>query len=107
MRLARNANLNVQEGRWGSEYASSALALLAPWTCPRDAGANATVGMPFQAEEIRWGFSDAQHIIVQNAGHEDTLPNQQVQAAVARFLEGQDVGDARIALPAPKFRAAD
>ena len=60
---------------------------------------------PFQAEEIRWGFSNAEHIVVANAGHEDMLPDPEVQSAIARFLDGQDVSDVRIALPPPEFRA--
>lgn len=58
---------------------------------------------PYQAEELRWGFSRSTHIVVEHAGHEDTLPNDEVQAAIADFLAGKDVGGLRIRLPRPKF----
>jgi pimeloyl-ACP methyl ester carboxylesterase len=58
---------------------------------------------PYQAEELRWGMPNATHLIVTNAGHEDTLPNPEVQAIIGDFLAGKDVSTRRVALPAPKF----
>ena len=58
---------------------------------------------PFQAEEMKWGFTRATHLIVENAGHEDTMPNREVQKAMVDFLRGQDVSGRRIALPERKF----
>jgi pimeloyl-ACP methyl ester carboxylesterase len=58
---------------------------------------------PYQAEELRWGFSNSAHIVVEYAGHEDTLPNDEVQSAIADFLAGKDVGGVRVALPRPRF----
>jgi hypothetical protein len=58
---------------------------------------------PFQAEELRWGMPRATHLIVEHAGHEDTIPNAEVQAAIAEFLAGKDVSARRVALPAPRF----
>jgi pimeloyl-ACP methyl ester carboxylesterase len=58
---------------------------------------------PFQAEELRWGFSNASHIIIDYAGHEDALPNEKVQAAIVDFFQGKDVSDVRISLGPPKF----
>jgi pimeloyl-ACP methyl ester carboxylesterase len=58
---------------------------------------------PYQAEELRWGFSNSTHIVVENAGHEDTLPTEAVQAAIVDFLAGRDVSGARIRLPRPRF----
>lgn len=58
---------------------------------------------PFQAEELRWGMPNAVHLIVENAGHEDTLPHREVQAIIAEFLAGRDVSGRRVALAAPKF----
>jgi pimeloyl-ACP methyl ester carboxylesterase len=62
---------------------------------------------PFQAEELRWGMPNATHLIVANAGHEDTLPMPDVQAAIRDFLAGQDVSARRLALPAPRFRTIE
>ena len=58
---------------------------------------------PFQAEELRWGMPNTTHLIVTNAGHEDTVGHPEVQAIVADFLAGKDVSARRVALPAPKF----
>jgi pimeloyl-ACP methyl ester carboxylesterase len=62
------------------------------WNCP-----------PQQAEEIRWGFANATHLIVENAGHEQILPHPDVQRAVLRFLRGEDVSGTRAAWPKMKF----
>lgn len=58
---------------------------------------------PQQAEEIRWGFSNATHLVVENAGHEQVLPHEEVQRAVVRFLRGEDVSDVRAAWPPLRF----
>ncbi len=58
---------------------------------------------PYQAEFVRWGFLDSVHLVVENAGHEDMLPNEEVRAIIARFLRGEDVRDARVSLPTPSF----
>jgi pimeloyl-ACP methyl ester carboxylesterase len=58
---------------------------------------------PYQAEELRWGFSDGAHLIVEYAGHEDTLPNDRVQSAIVDFLGGKDLSTTRISLGRPKF----
>ncbi len=58
---------------------------------------------PFQAEEVARGFKNATLLVVGNAGHEDMLPNPQVQEAMLRFLGGDDVKDVRIELPKPQF----
>ena len=52
---------------------------------------------------MRWGFSDAHHLIVENAGHESMLPHPEVQAIVADFLRGRDVRHRTVALPPPRF----
>jgi pimeloyl-ACP methyl ester carboxylesterase len=59
---------------------------------------------PYQAEETRWGFSNSAHIIVDYAGHEQTLPNEEVQAAVIDFFNSKDTGNVRFSLGRPKFR---
>lgn len=59
---------------------------------------------PFQAEELRWGFANSAHIIVEYAGHEDLLPNAEVQSAIVDFLGGKDVSYVRISLGKPRFK---
>ncbi|HVS32761.1 MAG TPA: alpha/beta fold hydrolase [Thermoanaerobaculia bacterium] len=58
---------------------------------------------PFQAEELRWGFTSSTHLVVENAGHEQTLPEPAVQKAIVDFLKGTDVRGRTIALPPVKF----
>lgn len=54
---------------------------------------------PHQAEEVRWGFPNSAHLVVGNAGHESTLTDPEVQAAIFRFL---GTGEMRSAfLPRP------
>jgi len=59
-------------------------------------------GPPFQAEEVRRGFSRSAHVIVENAGHE-SLPAADVQAVIVDFFKGQDVSKRKISLPRPRF----
>ena len=58
---------------------------------------------PFQAEEVRWGMPRATHLIVEHAGHEDTLGIPAVQEAIVGFLAGRDVSHVRAAMPRPRF----
>ena len=58
---------------------------------------------PFQAEEVRWGLTRATHLVVENAGHEDTLPHPEVQRAILEFLAGGDVAGRHPTLPRPRF----
>jgi pimeloyl-ACP methyl ester carboxylesterase len=58
---------------------------------------------PEQAEEVRRGFPNSSHIVVEYAGHEQTLPHQDVQKAVIEFFEGRDPGDLRLSLGRPQF----
>jgi pimeloyl-ACP methyl ester carboxylesterase len=62
---------------------------------------------PWQAEEMRWGMPNAKHLIVENAGHEDTLPMPDVQRAIVDYLAGKDVAGRRLALPTPDFKSVD
>jgi len=57
---------------------------------------------PYQAEEVRWGFSNSSHIIVDYAGHEQILRHPQAGATIIRFLKGENVDD--VALFYPKLR---
>jgi pimeloyl-ACP methyl ester carboxylesterase len=60
---------------------------------------------PFQAEEVRKGFSNSIHLVIEHAGHEDMLPNEQVRKAIVDFLAGKDVSQIKIAAHQPKFEA--
>lgn len=62
---------------------------------------------PYQAEQIRWGMPNATHLIVENAGHEQILPQPEVQQAILRFLAGEDVRDTKVVLPTVEFVPID
>jgi pimeloyl-ACP methyl ester carboxylesterase len=55
---------------------------------------------PFQAEQLRWGMTDATHLVVRNAGHEQVLTHPEIWKAVRDFLRGEDVSDVEAAWPA-------
>jgi pimeloyl-ACP methyl ester carboxylesterase len=56
----------------------------------------------FEAEELRLGFANSIHVIVQNGFHE-TLPIAEVQRLVADFFIGRPVVDQRVQIPPPQF----
>jgi len=56
---------------------------------------------PYQAEEVRWGFSNSSHIIVDYAGHEQILTHPGAAPTIIRFLKGENVDD--VALYYPKL----
>lgn len=56
---------------------------------------------PYQAERVRWGMPNSTHIIVENAGHESTLPLPDVQKLIVEFLKGGDVNGRRVIAPSP------
>ncbi len=58
---------------------------------------------PHQAEEVRWGFSNSSHIIVNNAGHEQILTHPEAGPAIIRFLKGENVNDVALSYPKLKF----
>jgi len=58
---------------------------------------------PFQAEQLRWGMTDATHLVVANAGHEQILPHPEIWSAVGAFLRGEDVSEVRAAWPPIRF----
>lgn len=63
---------------------------------------------PQQAEELRWGMSNATHLIVENAGHEQTFwQNETAVPVVVDFLAGKDVRDRKITYPPLKFVALE
>ena len=58
---------------------------------------------PYQAEEVRWGFSNSSHIIVTNAGHEQIVTHPKATEAMVRFLKGEDVNEVALAYPPLEF----
>ena len=44
---------------------------------------------PEQAERLRWNLTNARHLVVRNAGHEQILTNKDAQRAIGLFLAGQ------------------
>lgn len=58
---------------------------------------------PFQAEEVRWGFPNSSHIIVENAGHEQVIAHPNVQRAILAFLRGENVDDVTASFPPLRF----
>lgn len=58
---------------------------------------------PYHAERLRWGLRNAVHLSVENAGHEQVLPQPAIQRAILAFLKGDDVRDVRVALPPLRF----
>ena len=57
-----------------------------------------------QTEEIRKDFSKSSHLILQYGGHEDSLPNKDVQKAIVEFLNGEEIGNRTLNQPKPKFK---
>ena len=58
---------------------------------------------PFQAEEVRWGFSNSSHIIVDYAGHEQVLRHPKAVETVREFLKGENVDDVALFYPPMRF----
>jgi pimeloyl-ACP methyl ester carboxylesterase len=59
---------------------------------------------PSQAEEVRWGMTNATHLIVPNAGHEQTIwQNDTASPVIVDFLRGEDVADRAITYPGLRF----
>lgn len=61
---------------------------------------------PSNAEEVRLGFPNSTHIIVENGFHE-TLPAGQVQDIVVDFFSGLDVSGRRIVFERPQFLSSE
>jgi pimeloyl-ACP methyl ester carboxylesterase len=56
----------------------------------------------FEAEEIRLGFPNSSHLIVDNAFHETmTIPD--VQRVIVEFLSGADTPSQHLSVPPPQF----
>ena len=61
---------------------------------------------PSNAEEVRWGFPNSTHIIVEYGFHE-TLPSRQVQDVVIDFFSGLDVSGRRVVFERPQFLSSE
>lgn len=61
---------------------------------------------PFQAEEVRWGFPNSTHLIVENGGHE-TLPSSEVQTVIVDFFKGQDVRGRTVSFERPRYLSVE
>ena len=59
---------------------------------------------PSQGDDLLWGMPNATHIVVANAGHEQTLfQNDTAVPVIKDFLLGHDVSDRRITYPELRF----
>lgn len=100
-----NFTLDVSEDQWpipdlGEEYRSPLI------SDTRTLFMSGTLDFntpPFQAEEVRWGFSNSSHIIVDNAGHEQVLSHPKATATVRKFLRGENVDDVALFYPKLEF----
>jgi len=57
----------------------------------------------YQAEQLRWAFTDATHLSVENAGHEAAFFDERVHEILRRFLAGEDVRGERVVQPPIRF----
>jgi pimeloyl-ACP methyl ester carboxylesterase len=60
---------------------------------------------PRQAEELRLTMPNAQHLVIEHAGHSDPLflSSPKILEAMTKFLRGEPIGDRYIPLPVPQF----
>jgi len=58
---------------------------------------------PHRAEEARKRFPNSAHIIIENAGHQDTLRSAGVIETIAAFVQGTKIGNKNFAMPVPGF----
>jgi pimeloyl-ACP methyl ester carboxylesterase len=60
---------------------------------------------PSNAEEVRKGFSNSEHLIIEGAVHSDPLflSSPKIKEVMLEFMKGQKISTTRIALPPMKF----
>jgi pimeloyl-ACP methyl ester carboxylesterase len=58
---------------------------------------------PANARQVKQLFTNAEHLLVQYAGHEDMLPDHNVQKAIVNFYRGNQIDSTNISLPKPAF----
>lgn len=57
----------------------------------------------YQAEEVKNGFPNGSHIVVENAGHEQILRHKKATSTIIRFLNGEKVDSVTMTYPNLKF----
>jgi pimeloyl-ACP methyl ester carboxylesterase len=57
------------------------------------------------ADEVRQGFPESAHLIIEGAAHSDDLflSSPQIQQVMLEFMKGQKLSTTRITLPPPRF----
>ena len=58
---------------------------------------------PYQAEQMRWGFLDATHLVQRHGGHEDWQRNPKVLPVIRGFFAGEDVTARDVDMPPLRF----
>lgn len=62
---------------------------------------------PYQASFVSWGWPEATHLVVENAGHETLFPYRPVQEVIVDHFRGEDVSDRSIPAPPLDFLGVD
>jgi pimeloyl-ACP methyl ester carboxylesterase len=60
---------------------------------------------PSNATEVKKGFTNSVHLLVNYAGHEDMLPNDEVHQSIIKFYRGENLDSKHISLAKPQFIA--
>ncbi|WP_423148982.1 alpha/beta fold hydrolase [Rubrolithibacter danxiaensis] len=60
---------------------------------------------PSNAVEVKKSFTNAEHLLVEYASHEDMLPDESVQKEIVEFYKKNQVDHIHLSLPKPKFEA--
>jgi pimeloyl-ACP methyl ester carboxylesterase len=58
---------------------------------------------PHRTEEVRQGFTNSTHLVIENAGHQDALRAPGMIEAIAAYVAGKSVTQKKYALPAVEF----
>lgn len=58
---------------------------------------------PYQAERMRWGFTNSVHLIQGNGGHETWMRNPEVPGVLLAFFAGEDVSGIVVDMPPLSF----
>lgn len=58
---------------------------------------------PYQAEEVRWGFTHGRHLLIERGGHESWLRIEEVWRQIGLFLGDGDITECEVVLPPLRF----